>query len=112
MNLVKVLETLLALTPQFYTCNPGRIENIGGKVSIKNGQKHLLWLPQTPHENGKIEFMETHDMAISEVPAKTVVYDSIVFPDSTLVTEGLDIEAMRRYTNSNSSLSHRTSAWI
>ena len=97
-NWRSVLETLLALTPQFYTCNPGRIENIGGKVSIKNGQKHLLWLPQTPHENGKIEFMETHDMAISEVPAKTVVYDSIVFPDSTLVTEGLDIEAMRRHT--------------
>jgi type II restriction enzyme len=97
-NWRSVLETLIALTPQFYTCNPGRIENLGGKVSIKHGQKHLLWIPQEPHENGVITAKETQDMAVSEVPAKTIVYDSIVFPDSTLIADGMDIDVMRRHT--------------
>lgn len=97
-NWRSVLETLIALTPQFYTCNPGRIENKGGRVSIKHGQKHLLWLPNTPHENGVITVKETHDMAVSEVPAKTIVYDSIVFPDSSLIGDGMDIDVMRRHT--------------
>ena len=97
-NWRSVLETLIALTPQFYTCNPGRIENIGGKISIKHGQKHLLWLPQDPHKNGFITIKETQDMAVSEVPAKTIVYDSIVFPESTIIAEGMNIEVMRRHT--------------
>lgn len=97
-NTRSVFETLLALTPQFYTCYPGRIENMGGNVKIKNGQKHLLWLPQKPHENGQIVVEQTSNMAVSEIPAKTVVYDSIVFPDSTLAGEGMDIEIIRRHT--------------
>lgn len=97
-NWRSVLETLIALTPQFYTCKPGRIENKGGKVTIKRGQKHLLWLPQDPHENGVITVKETEDMAVSEVPAKTIVYDSIVFPDSTLIGDGMDIDVRRRHT--------------
>lgn len=97
-NWRSVLETLIALTPQFYTCKPGRIENISGKISIKHGQKHLLWLPQEPHENGIITTKETQGMEVSEIPAKTIVYDSIVFPDSSLITDGMDIDVMRRHT--------------
>lgn len=97
-NWRSVLETLIVLTPEFYTCTPGRIENIGGKVSIKHGQKHILWLPQDPHENGVIKIKEVKDMAVSEIPAKTIVYDNIVFPDSAIIADGMDIEVMRRHT--------------
>ena len=97
-NWRSVLETLIALTPQFYTCKPGRIEDQGGNTTIKKGQKHLLWLPPEPHDNGIITKKETHDMAISEIPAKTIVYDSIVFPDSNLIANGMDVEKIRRHT--------------
>lgn len=96
-NWRSVLETLIALTPQFYTCKPGRIEDQGGRVNIKSGQKHILWLPQDPHANGIITEKEIENMAVSEIPAKTVVYDSIVFPDSKLIADGMDIEVRRRH---------------
>lgn len=44
-NTRSVLETLMALTPEFYYCYPGRIKDIDGHSSIEHGHKHLIWLP-------------------------------------------------------------------
>lgn len=51
-NTRSVLETLMALTPEFYYCYPGRIKDIDGHSSIEHGHKHLIWLPDEPHEPG------------------------------------------------------------
>ncbi|MFZ1497163.1 MAG: hypothetical protein WAS72_08910, partial [Saprospiraceae bacterium] len=42
-NTRSVFEALVAHTPEFYFCYPGRIENKGGHSAIKHGHKHLLW---------------------------------------------------------------------
>jgi len=91
-----VLESLVAHTPQFYYCYPGRIEDIAGNTAIKRGHKHLLWLPSEPHQNGKLVEKQT-SVAISEIPAASVMYDSLQIPDA-LITEGVDINVARRHT--------------
>ncbi len=96
-NTRSVLESLVAHTPEFYYCYPGRIMDIGGDTSIEHGHKHLIWLPQSPHTNGVLFEKEVQNMAVSEIPAKTVVYDNLELPDS-LITGPLSIEAVRRHT--------------
>ena len=66
-NTRSVFESLLAHTPQFYFCYPGRIENNGEHTKIKHGHKHLIWNPDNPHPNGILQKMET-DIVISEIP--------------------------------------------
>lgn len=51
-NTRSVLESLLAHTPQFYFCNPGRIQFTNGRREVKKGHKHLVFRPNDPHENG------------------------------------------------------------
>lgn len=94
-NSRSVLESLLAHTPQFYYCYPGRIESINTKTNIQRGHKHIIWNPDCPHENGLSVLAET-DVVISEIPALEVYYDSLVLPDPI---EGvkLDIEIQRRH---------------
>ena len=94
-NTRSVLESLLAHTPQFYYCYPGRIESINSKTKIKEGHKHLLWRPDSPHENGKAIKADT-DIVISEIPSIEVYYDSLVLPQSKEHTN-LDIETQRRH---------------
>ena len=53
-NTRSVLETLIALTPEFYYCYPGRIKDVDGHSSIEKGHKHLIWLPDAPHELGRL----------------------------------------------------------
>jgi len=65
-NTRSVLETLLAHTPQFYYCYPGRIESVNSNNSIKKGHKHLLWHPNEPHVLGFSQKIET-EIVISEV---------------------------------------------
>jgi len=94
-NTRSVFESLLAHTPEFYFCYPGRIMDKGGKTSIEHGHKHLIWTPNEPHENGKLIEKNVSNMAISEIPMKSVVYDDIIVPD----TGGpLDIDVVRRHT--------------
>ena len=50
-NTRSVLETLMALTPEFYYCYPGRIKDIDGYSTIEHGHKHLIWLPEEPHKH-------------------------------------------------------------
>ena len=51
-NTRSVLEALLAYTPQFYFCYPGRIEATASSSKVKAGHKHLMWMPDDPHEEG------------------------------------------------------------
>jgi hypothetical protein len=94
-NTRSVLETLLALTSEFYFCYPGRIENKAGFTSVKQGHKHLIWKPDLPHRMGILEKMETN-IVISEMPALDVFYDSLVLPDNIDKKE-IDIEVQRRH---------------
>lgn len=94
-NTRSVLEALIAHTPQFYFCYPGRIESINTKSFVKKGHKHLMWLPSQPHENGVAQLVDT-DVVISEVPMLEAYYDALVLP-TELAVEELDIEVKRRH---------------
>lgn len=94
-NTRSVLESLLAHTPQFYFCYPGRIESINSNTAIKRGHKHLIWRPDSPHDSGVVQ--ETHtDIVISEVPTLEAFYDSLVLP-SEMEIEPIDIDIKRRH---------------
>ncbi|MEL6536279.1 MAG: restriction endonuclease, partial [Bacteroidota bacterium] len=70
--------------------------NKGGHTSIKNGHKHLLWRPESPHAQGAMMEAET-EMVISEVPALDAFYESLVLPDYQAEHAPLDIEIQRRH---------------
>lgn len=95
-NTRSALEALLAHTPQFYFCYPGRIESIRSNTEIKEGHKHLMWCPDMPHELGVMEMAKT-DIVISEVPNLEVFYDSLVVPDDSISAE-MDIDIKRRHS--------------
>jgi type II restriction enzyme len=88
------LEALLAHTPDFYVCRPGRAEDLGGSRSIQKGHKHLIWLPEEPHKNGVIEIRKS-DLVVSEIPSVSAIYDSLALPDRP--DEKLDIALQRRH---------------
>lgn len=96
-NTRAVLETLIALTPEFHFCYPGRIKDIDGHSSIEHGHKHLLWLPNEPHQNGVPHKKDVQGLAVSEIPIQSVTYDNLLIPDSMMNT-GLDIDVLRRHT--------------
>lgn len=95
-NTRSVLEALLAHTPQFYYCYPGRIQKTNNKESIEHGHKHLLWQPNQPHENGTLVKAEI-DLVISEVPSSEVVYEALVLPKDITADNEIDIEVKRRH---------------
>lgn len=96
-NTRSVLETLIALTPEFYYCYPGRIKDIDGHSSIEHGHKHLVWLPNEPHTNGSLHEKQMENMAISEIPLQSVTYDNLILPAN--MSDGLeDIDVIRRHT--------------
>ncbi|MGP8216563.1 MAG: restriction endonuclease [Bacteroidia bacterium] len=93
-NTRSALESLLAYTPQFYYCHPKRIEIISDTSSIKEGHKHLIWMPEKPHKNGILQEFET-DVVISELPIQ-VQYDSLQLPTG-LDTSGVSVDVQRRH---------------
>ena len=97
-NTRSVLESLLAATPEFYYCYPGRIMDIDGHSTIEHGHKHLVWLPNEPHRLGALFEKRVQNMAISEIPMQTVVYDNLEIPVSLAKDAKLDIEVVRRHT--------------
>lgn len=98
-NTRSVLETLIALTSEFYYCYPGRVEDIDGHSSIERGHKHIIWLPQTPHETGVLVEKQVPNMAVSEIPLQSVTYDNLIIPPDYLVGDNLvEINAIRRHT--------------
>jgi len=94
-NTRSVLESLIAHTPQFYFCYPGRIESINSNEAVKKGHKHLMWVPESPHSNGVIDLIDT-EIVISEVPNIDAYYDALVLP-SDIGVEELNIDIKRRH---------------
>ncbi|WP_307893573.1 restriction endonuclease [Bacillus swezeyi] len=95
-NTRSVLESLIAHTPQFYYCYPGRIESTFNNSTIKKGHKHLIWRPEAPHPLGELHHFET-DIVISEVPNTDAFYDALTLPNETKGSE-IDIEIKRRHS--------------
>lgn len=75
-NYRSVFETLLAHSPEFYWCTPGRIELINSTTRIKKGHKHLVWIPNQPHENNTTRKYEINNI-ISEIPSTSIIYESL-----------------------------------
>ena len=97
-NTRSVLEALLAHTPGFYYCYPGRIMDMGGTTSIEHGHKHLIYMPSRPHKLGVLTELDVPNMAVSEIPMQSVTYDNLILPEGFSIGEGLDIEVIRRHT--------------
>lgn len=95
-NTRSVFESLLAHTPQFYFCYPGRIQDIAGFTKVERGHKHIIWLPNNPHENAKRAEIDT-EIVISEIPTSAAVYDALTLPD-TVDFGDMDIDVARRHT--------------
>lgn len=95
-NTRSVLEALLAHTPQFYYCKPGRIESINFKTTVRPGHKHLVWLPNTPHRLGVLTEKQLDNAVVSEIPIHQIFYDSLAIPDEIQNPE-LDIDIQRRH---------------
>lgn len=94
-NTRSVLESLLAHSPQFYYCYPGRIENKKGHVEIKTGHKHLLWLPELPHENG-ILVKKDINRVISEIPNE-VQYNGLEILNTKVPSDPINLDIERRH---------------
>ncbi len=94
-NTRSVLETLLAHTPQFHFCYPGRIENIRSQSSVKKGHKHLMWTPEKLHDLGISKEIKT-DIVISEVQTLEASYDALVVHQES-GSSPLDIQLDRRH---------------
>ena len=82
-NTRSALETLLCHTPPFYYCYPGRIELMHGKTKIKAGHKHVIYLPETPHDKGILREKKLEHLEINEIPSKNVVYNALEIPAHT-----------------------------
>ncbi|WP_152849880.1 restriction endonuclease [Bacillus paralicheniformis] len=95
-NTRSVLEALIAHTPQFYYCYPGRIESTLNNSTIKRGHKHLIWRPEAPHPLGELHYFDT-DIVISEVSNVDAFYDTLILPDDMKDSE-IDIEIKRRHS--------------
>lgn len=94
-NTRSALETLMAHTPEFYWCMPGRIELANSTQEIKAGHKHLIWKPDAPHKNGVLEKFET-DLVISELPTSNAIYEALQMP--SVMAQGItDINVQRRH---------------
>jgi len=93
-NTRSVLEALLAHTPLFYSCMPGRIEQMNAYKKVKSGHKHLIYLPDDPHENGVLGFKDVN-MEISEFTVDAV-YKSVGL-DASAPTTNMTIEQKRRH---------------
>ena len=92
-NTRSVLEALLAHTPQFSMCKPGRIDSYTGE--IVEGHKHLMWSPNSPHPRGEIAWINT-EIVVSEV-SHDVTYDAVRVPTG-FHSDDMDAAAMRRHT--------------
>ena len=91
-NTRSALEALLAHTPEFWWCLPGRIEVVNSSSKIKRGHKHIVWLPSQPHTNGQLAQHST-DVVISELPSNSVMYESLSL--GSTVVEKMDIDVAR-----------------
>ena len=97
-NTRSALEALMAYTPQFQYCYPGRIEFGESSTAIKKGHKHLTWLPNEPHQPGIMVKRDVKDMTISEIPSRDAVYEALVLPAEAVPAEApVPPEVQRRH---------------
>lgn len=94
-NTRSALESLLCHTPPFYYCYPGRIELIHGKTKIKTGHKHVIYLPEEPHEKGILCEKKLEHLEINEIPSKNVVYNALELPTNTLKAGKVETDEKR-----------------
>ncbi len=97
-NTRSALESLICHTPQVYYCYPGRIENKNGVTSIKNGHKHIIWIPDKPHAPGQLTETKLQHMEINEIPTRSVIYNALELPKSTTPLKPLDANVTRMHT--------------
>jgi type II restriction enzyme len=90
-NFRSVLEALLAASPQFYVCKPGRIELEESRSQIKPGHKHLLWRPSSPHPLGTVFHANTNKI-VSEIPSTSATFESLVLPSTLEGNLNADIQ--------------------
>lgn len=95
-NTRSVLEALLAHTPQFFVCRPGRIQVYESSTEIHKGHKHLLWRPSAPHAAGTMQEIAT-DMVISELPSTNAVYEALILPEASGSDLDLGEDVRRRH---------------
>lgn len=95
-NTRSALESLLAHTPEFHVCRPGRIESGGSTTKVKPGHKHLLWCPDDPHKEGVISWKKT-EVVISEISNFEAVYEALSLPAEIVAAAGPDIEVARQH---------------
>ena len=98
-NTRSALETLLCHTPQFYYCFPGRIEITNGKSKIKSGHKHIIYLPNEPHNLGELVEKEIKNMEINEIPSKNVIYNALELPAHEITSGSVDTTEERIHLN-------------
>ncbi|MGC2744092.1 MAG: restriction endonuclease [Candidatus Angelobacter sp.] len=98
-NTRSAFETLLAHTPEFCFCYPGRIDISESSSEIKEGHKHLVWVPDAPHANGVLKSKEVNNMTISEIPTMQAVYEALILPpiQANDPTAAPKIEIQRRH---------------
>lgn len=95
-NTRSALEALLAHTPEFYYCYPGRIESISSNSKVKRGHKHLIYKPNELHRNGIIKEAKTN-IVISEIPTIEAIYDALVLPEPKSES-AMSIDVQRRHS--------------
>ncbi|MCP5537443.1 MAG: restriction endonuclease [Akkermansiaceae bacterium] len=95
-NMRSTLEALLAHTPEYYMCYPGRIEVNASSSQVKQGHKHLIWMPNEPHPVGELHTTEV-EMVISEIPSVVNIYDAIDIPSTLVAGHQIDIQTKRRH---------------
>ena len=95
-NTRSVLESLLAHTPEIYTCHPGRQEMVGGRIKVRRGHKHII-LCDEPHPAGAIAERDLgEDYVICEVPSINMMYDVVPAPHAR--DEIKDLNVRRKHS--------------
>jgi len=104
-NFRSLLESLMARTPEFYVCRPGRIEGHGSVEEVKEGHKHLVWIPKSPHVSGELKnYTVSKDLVIVET-SRAVVYDAVKIDVNRIDSEEkLDEGSLRRHIQAQISL--------
>jgi type II restriction enzyme len=91
-NTRSVLETLLAHTPEFYFCYPGRVEISGSSnPEVKEGHKHLMWLPDNRHSLGTLQEISTN-IVISEAPSQDAYIDITTIPAEEIMPTASSVD--------------------
>jgi type II restriction enzyme len=93
-NTRAALESMLALTPQFFICYPLKTNPYTGASEKK--LKHIMWCPADGHKLGTFSEME-YNQVITEIELDTS-FGNIEVPTESLGAEFESIEAKKTHT--------------